>query len=227
MRTITLFSPEVKRREVTFRWQVDPPTTLYSHPHFTMRFPESVDLSRVPEGLWWTVMLICLHSQWPLLRPCRVRLPVRLRPGEAECWTRLMDAEVATLEAYRGTTDFERKIEVVEDGSPIDYPGPPTGATDATNATNATNATIATIATIAKRCATAFSGGKDSLVQTGLLTELTEKPALVATTSPMPPSESNTPPGRHQTLRGLRPRHDRTLMEAESTVGSNLNHGSP
>jgi hypothetical protein len=207
MRTITLFSPEVKRREVTFRWQVDPLTTLYRRPQFTMRFPETpeeVDLSRVPEGLWWTVMLICLHSQWPLLRPCRVRLPVRLRPGEAECWSRLMDAEVATLEAYRGTTDFERKIEIVEDGPRINYAAP-----------------IADT----RRCATAFSGGKDSLLQTGLLTELTEKPSLVATTSPMPPLEDHVTPRRRQILDEIQRRRDVTLIEVESDYRANLDLG--
>src|SRR5262249_28284957 len=155
--------------EVTFRWRVDPATALYRQPQFTLRFPETVDLARVPEGLWWTIMLICLHSQWPLLRPCRVRLPVRLGPGVAECWNRLMDAEVTTLEAYRGTNDFEREIEIIEDGPPLKYSLAPGGTNGAA------------------RCATAFSGGKDSLVQTGLLTELTQKPVLVATTSPMPP----------------------------------------
>ncbi|HKQ78529.1 MAG TPA: hypothetical protein VJ810_32825 [Blastocatellia bacterium] len=207
MRTITLFSPEVKRREVTFRWQVEPSTTLYRRPHFTMRFPESVDLSRVPEGLWWRVMLICLHSQWPLLRSCRVRLPVRLQPGEAECWNRLMDVEVATLEAIRGTNDFERKIEIIEDGPPIKSVAPSTGAT------------------AARKCATAFSGGKDSLVQTGLLTELTEKPALIATTSPMPPLEDHITPRRRHILNEIQRRRDVTLIEVESDYRANFDHG--
>ncbi len=205
MRTITLSPPEVKRREVTFRWQVDVPTTLYRNPHFTMRFPESVDLARVPEGLWWTIMLTCLHSQWPLLRPCRVRLPVRLQPGEAECWTRLTDAEVATLEAYRGTTDFDRKIEIVEDGPRVEYIEQASAADPV-------------------RCATAFSGGKDSLVQTGLLTELTEKPALVATTSPMPPLEDHITPRRRHIINEIQRRRDVTLIEVESDYRANFNH---
>ncbi|MGH9768857.1 MAG: hypothetical protein ACREAB_15605 [Blastocatellia bacterium] len=204
MRSITLFPPAVKQREVTFRWQVDPQTSLYRQPQFTLRFPVSVDLARIPEGLWWTVMLICLHSQWPLLRPCRVRLPVRLRPGEAECWNRLMDAEVATLEAYRGTNDFERKIEIVEDGPPLDYSPEPTDT---------------------RCCATAFSGGKDSLVQTGLLAELTERPVLVATTSPMPPLEDHVTPRRRYILNEIQRRRDVTLIEVESDYRANFDLG--
>jgi len=204
MNSITLFPPEIKEREVTFRWRVDPPTTLYRQPQFTLRFPETVDLKRVPQSLWWTVMLICLHSQWPLLRPCRVHLPVRLRAGEAECWSRLMDAEIATLEAYRGTKDFERRIEIIEDGPPLDYSPAPVEN---------------------NRCATAFSGGKDSLTQTGLLTELTERPVLVATTSPMPPLEDHITPRRRHILNEIQRRRDVTLIEVESDYRANLDLG--
>jgi hypothetical protein len=209
MRTITLFPPEINQREATFRWRVEPETTLYRQSQFILRFPESeeLDLARVPEGLWWTVMLICLHSQWPMLRPCRVRLPIKLRPGEAECWSRLMDAAVATLEAYRGTKEFERTIEIIEDGPPLNYALAPAARTGAT------------------RCATAFSGGKDSLVQTGLLTELTSKPVLVATTSPMPPLEDHITPRRRYILDEIRHRRDVTLIEVESDYRANIDLG--
>ncbi len=170
-----------------------------------MRFPESVDLARVPEALWWTIMLICLHSQWPLLRPCRAHLPVRLRDGEAECWNRLMDAEIATLEVFRGANDFERKIEIIEDGPPLEYPSVETAG--------------------AGRCATAFSGGKDSLAQTGLLTELTERPALVATTSPMPPLEDHLTPRRRQVFSEIQRRRDVTFIEVESDYRANFDLG--
>jgi hypothetical protein len=209
MRSITLFPPEITRREATFRWQVEPEITLYREPKFTLRFPESaeLDLTRVPEGLWWTIMLTCLHSQWTLLRPCRVRLPVRLRSGEAECWSRLLDAEVATLEAYRGTNDFDRKIEIIEEGPALRY-APAPGSANGSG-----------------RCATAFSGGKDSLVQTGLLTELTPKPVLVATTSPMPPLEDHITPRRRHILSEIQRRRDVTLIEVESDYRANLNLG--
>jgi hypothetical protein len=118
-----------------------------------------------------------------------------------------MDAEVVTLETYRGTTDFERKIEIVEDGPAINYVAPTAGATDT------------------RRCATAFSGGKDSLVQTGLLTELTEKPALVATTSPMPPLEDHVTPRRRHILDEIQRRRDVTLIEVESDYRANFDLG--
>jgi hypothetical protein len=204
MNSITLFHPTINGREVTFRWQSDPPTKLYHQSQFTLRFHATVDLTRVPESLWWTIMLICLHSQWPLLRPCRVRLPVRLRPGEAECWNRLMDAEVATLETYRGTNDFARQIEIIEDGPPLNY---------------------APLLVETTRCATAFSGGKDSLVQTGLLTELTANPVLVATTSPMPPLEDHLTPRRRQILGEIERRCAATLIEVESDYRANFDHG--
>ncbi|MGE0129558.1 MAG: hypothetical protein AB7U82_15885 [Blastocatellales bacterium] len=201
MNSISLFPPEIKQHEVTFRWRIDPPASLYREPQFTMRFPETIDLKRVPESLWWEIMLICLHSQWPLLRPCRVHLPVSLRPGEAECWNRLMDAAVITLEAYRGGDDFERQIEIIEDGPPLDYSPAPVER---------------------GRCATAFSGGKDSLVQTGLLTELTERPVLVATTSPMPPLEDHVTPRRRHIINEIQRRRDVTLIEVESDYRANL-----
>ena len=47
------------------------------------------------------------------------------------------------------------------------------------------------------RTVTAFSGGKDSLLQLGLLAELGQRPiARVMTTSPMPPMHDHTTPRR-------------------------------
>ena len=118
-----------------------------------------------------------------------------------------MDAEVATLEAYRGTSDFERTIEIIEDGPPLNY--------------SPTSAAIAGVS----RCATAFSGGKDSLVQTGLLTELTPNPVLVATKSPMPPLEDHITPRRRYILDEVQRRRDVTLIEVESDYRGNFDHG--
>ncbi|MBI1959000.1 MAG: hypothetical protein HYS36_07210 [Candidatus Rokubacteria bacterium] len=195
MTRITLDPPEPAEHAVAFRWSVEPATALYRASRFTLRFPESVDLSRVPDALWWRIALICLHSQWPILRPCRVVLPVGLGPGEAEVWSRLMDAEVATLEAHRGTAGFERAVEIVDEGPPLPAlaPLPDTG-----------------------RCATAFSGGKDSLLHAGILTELTRQPVLVTTTSPMPPLEDHVSPRRRHVLEEVARRRDVTLIEVQS-----------
>ena len=83
MREVRLLPPELRGREVHFRWQVTPASPLYERQHFRLRFPEAVELARVPDALWWWLMLLCLHPHWVLLRPCRVHIPVAL--GEGEC----------------------------------------------------------------------------------------------------------------------------------------------
>lgn len=199
MTRITLHPPEPASHAVVFRWQVDPPTALYRRSHFTLRFPAGVDVSRVPMSLWWTVALICLHSHWPLLRPCQVHLPIRLRPGEVEFWSRLLDAEVATLEAHRGTSDWQRSVQILDGGPSLDSTPclPDTG-----------------------RCATAFSGGKDSLLQVGLLDELTPQPVLVTVTSPMPPQEDHLTLRRRHVLAEVATRRAVTLVEVEADYRS-------
>lgn len=200
MREITLHRPEIQSREVLFRWTSAPQTSLYRQTQFTLRFPAELDLTQVPEGLWWRIAFICLHAHWTLLRPCRILLPISLEPGEAEVWLRLMDVEIATLEAYRGTTQHIREIEIIEDGPrPALTPLPD-----------------------ARRAATAFSGGKDSLLQTGLLSELTERPVLVATTSPTPGREDHTTPRRREILAGIVRRRPLELIEVESDYRANL-----
>lgn len=204
MHLITLYAPEIGAHEVTFRWRVEPPTPLYRASQFSLRFPESVDIARVPEGIWATIAMICLHSQWPLLRPCQVRLPFKLRPGEAETWLRLMDSYVMTMEAYRSETRLEREIVIQDDGQLISYFSLPD----------------------TKRCATAFSGGKDSLLQVGLLTELTMKPLLVTTTSTLPPLEDHLTSRRRYILQEITRRREVTLVEVESDFRSNWGEGS-
>ncbi len=206
MTRITLHAPEPSRHAVSFAWSVEPPTPMYRATRFTLRFPETLDLSRIPESLWWTVFLICLHSHWPLLRPCQVILPVRLRPGELEFWSRLLDAEVVTLEAHRGTWQIERAIHIVESGTLLD-PLPRFADTG--------------------RCATAFSSGKDSLLQTGLLTELTRHPVLVTTTSPMPPLEDHYTPRRRHVLAEVSRRRDVTLIEVQSDYRTTWDNAFP
>jgi hypothetical protein len=203
MNQITLYPPEVVGHEVRFRWHVEPRTPLYTREEFTLRFPESIDLAPLPDALWWSAALTCLHSHWPLLRPCRVRLPVRLAPGTVECWSRLLDAEIATLEAYRGTNDTARQIEIIEDGPPLAVPRrlPAAG-----------------------RCATSFSGGKDSLLQTGLLAELTPRPVLVAVTSPMPPMADHLTPRRRHVLESMPKRRHVDLVEVISDYRANWNN---
>jgi hypothetical protein len=204
LRRITIDPPDVDGHTVTFRWTVQPATALYRQTSFFLRFPASIDLAAVPSTLWWYVVLLCLHAQWPFLRPCTVELPIRLPPGEAEFWLRLLDAQVVALEAHRGSSDFERRIDIVESGARLD---PLTRRVDR------------------GRFGTAFSGGKDSLLQAGLLAELTARPLLVTTTSPLPPLHDHETPRRRQILAALAAREDVTLVEVESDVRAGWNNG--
>src|SRR5689334_25277818 len=108
---------------------------------------------------------MCLHPHWLVLRPCEIHLPLRLGAGERHFWLQQLRNGMDTIEAYAvrpPRSDFGISI---HDGV-LDIPRRPISG---------------------QGYGTSFSGGKDSLLQTGLLTELTERPLVVATTSPMPP----------------------------------------
>jgi hypothetical protein len=201
--TFTLHPHQRSGSSVAFRWDVSPPSPLYRATSFTLRFPPAVDLGAVPDSLWPRIALICLHSHWVLLRPCRVQLPFTLDAAEIEFWLRLMDASVQTLEAYRGTEEYARSIELVCHGPAL------AGFTPLPDS---------------PRCATAFSGGKDSLLQTGLLTELTARPLLVTTTSPMPPYVDHLTARRRHVLESITVRRDATLVEVESDFRTSVDN---
>ena len=110
--TIHLLAPEIDGRTVTFRWTVDPASDLYVRTSFQLGFPDEIDISRVPERLWWTIFILCLHSHWVVLRPCTVRIPVSLPDHEIRFWERLLDTHVATAEAQRHGRQFDRSIEI-------------------------------------------------------------------------------------------------------------------
>ena len=196
---VALHAPRIGAHEVAFSFDVEPATALYRRTAFTLRFPEAVDVATVPDALWWRIAFLCLHPQWALLRPCTVHVPVALPAGERAFWTRLIEAVATTLDAYRTpeTRALLPPVAIVDDGPPLApfRPLPDRG-----------------------RCATAFSGGKDSLVQTGLLAELTEHPILVATTSPMPPLSDHLTARRRHVLAQVARRRDVTLVEVESDL---------
>jgi len=123
-----------------------------------------------------------------------VELPIELPPGEREFWLRLLDAAVATLEAHRGSGDVARTIELCDRGPKIlRQPAPDRGAV-----------------------ATSFSGGKDSLLQVGLLTELGEQTIAVTTTSPMATSSDHTTERRRFVLEEISRRRNVELVEVSS-----------
>jgi hypothetical protein len=204
MNTFRLEPPSVSKNTVSFRWSVAPRTSLYRATRFDLRFPESVEIASLPESLWWRIAILCLHSHWALLRPCRVELPARLVEGEAESWMRLIDAEVATLEAQRGTSDFGRTIEFRGEGPPL----PPLPSLPEN-----------------RRCASAFSGGKDSLLQAALLCELAGDPILVATTSPMPPMRDHETARRADVFRELAKRRRVSFVEVHSDFRATWDNG--
>lgn len=159
-----------------------------------MTFPASVSPAAIPEAVWSYVAVICLHSHWPLLRPCRVTLPHAATPVEIETWLRLLDSECWSLDSIR--RDYTREREIVLEPGRVPARAAPVGPS--------------------ARAATAYSSGRDSLVQTGLLCELTTRPLLVTVTSPMPGSHDHTSPRRRQVLDAIALRREVEQVEVVS-----------
>jgi perosamine synthetase len=199
MNLIELAPPRVSGREVSFAWTVTPESALYERSGFDLRFPDSVDLAAVPEAIWWRVALLILHAHWPLLRPCRVVLPVELTPGEIELWLRLTDASVATLEAHVGSTDCDRSIALSCSGPPV---------------------TLTTTANEAGGIVNCFSGGRDSTAQAAMLTELGATPTLLTVTSPVSWSNEHDTPRRRVVLGEMARRRGLEVVEVASDVRS-------
>src|SRR5262249_10033433 len=147
-------------------------------------FPPPVDLATVPERLWWDVLLFCLHSHWLLLRPCEIHLPLRLGPGERQFWLQHLRNGWETLEAYRPGPRRRGLGITIRDGT-LRIPRRPVSGSG---------------------YATSYSSGKDSLLQAALLTELTERPLLVATTSPMPSFHDHKTERRRQVFAAIQTR---------------------
>lgn len=192
---ITLHPPRVTGQRATFSWTESRPSGLYHKNDFFLEFPATVVLEGIPNGMWWTVFLLCVHSHWPLLRPCRIRLPVRLGAGEAEVWQRLLQSYSTTLDAMNPDRRPPQAIELVMGDEPLER-CPPVTDTD--------------------RCATAFSGGKDSLAQVGLLCEMGYHPLLVTTTSPLPPLLDHHSSYRRRTMAEVQRRRGVELVEVTS-----------
>jgi glycosyltransferase involved in cell wall biosynthesis len=192
---IRLDEPRVGAHRVEFRWAVTPASALYRRTHFSVEFPTQVELGRVPRALWWRFALICLHAHWALLRPCRVELPVDLGAAELRFWARMIDNVARQLEAYGSAPRGRRSVELVGTGEalgPVEVPGR------------------------RDRAAVAFSGGKDSLAVSALLAELTERPLLVTTTSPVVWARDHIGAARRETLARVGRRLAVDVVEVES-----------
>ena len=195
-RTVLIDPPEVGEHQVRFSWRVDPPSELYARESFNLRFGDRLAPRELPEDIWWTVALLCLHVHWALLRPCRVELPVELPPGEREFWLRLIDAAVETLERTWGGRDLERSVELADRGPRLTPTAGPRR----------------------DRVALAFSGGKDSLATLGLLLEFGERPIAITTTSPMWPLADHGSPRRRTALETVAARPDTEHVEVRSNL---------
>ena len=206
MTEIELKEPVIGRSSIKFSWSMRPESPLYRANAFSLHFPEEVDVSRISRSLCWTALMICLHAHWLLLRPCRVRLPVRLRPGHRAVWERLLQASQDTIDANCNGQPLEGRVELEESGEPLPSPRPlaDTGL-----------------------CATSFSGGKDSLTQTGILCELTNRPLLVATTSPMDGREDHSTARRRTVFAKIQARKNVRLVEVRSDLRAILDNGFP
>ncbi len=206
MHTVYLAAPAIQGREVTFRWRVEPATALYRKTFFTMTFPASVDLAKVPDRLWWDIFLICLHPHWMLLRPCQVHLPLKLSAGERQFWLELLRNGVDTLEANRQPQNHTSAldIEIIEGDIEIRRPS------------------IA-----GHGYGTAFSSGKDSLLQAAMLLELTTRPLLVTTTSPLPSLADHDTARRRYIFDEIQRRRDPVFVEVQSDYRSVCENGFP
>lgn len=203
---VVLSPPKVDGQTVHFSWSVSPETEMYRKTGFYLEFPDSVPLEQVPMRLWWTVFFLCIHSHWAVLRPCVIHLPVRLPPREKALWIRLLASYADTLDALNPGQPRPRNIKIIEQGerAPETKPLVNKGG-----------------------CVAAFSGGKDSLAQTGLLVELGLKPLLVTTTSPMPNTYMHNSKYRARAMEEIQSRCGVQLIEVHSDLRSNWNNRVP
>jgi len=204
MYQIFLMTPIVEMQKVTFVWRVEPATTLYRKTSFTMAFPGSVDLSRVPDRLWWDIFLICLHPHWLLLRPCQIHLPLKVPAPERQFWLQLLQNGFDTLTAYGPEGLRLDSLGITMISGELDIPRTPVTGSG---------------------FGTSFSSGKDSLLQAGLLCELTERPLLVTTTSSMPPSATHETERRRTVLAAIQGRRNLQLVEVNSDFRSIWDNG--
>ena len=204
MHRIDLLAPAVEGQSVTFRWTVEPAATLYRKTSFTMTFPAMVDLSRIPARLWWDIAMLCLHPHWLLLRPCTIHLPLNLAEAERRFWLQHLQNGVDTLDAL----------------GPAQLRGQPLGITFVCAGLDVPRTPLQ-----GSGFGTSFSSGKDSLLQAALLCELTQRPLLVATTSPLPPLADHGTERRRKVFAAIQARRDVQFVEVVSDFRSIWDNG--
>lgn len=206
MTVIRLHAPEVERSIAVFHWSETPVSGLYLRNRIELRFPDTVDLRPLDPGLFWIAAIAVLHGGWVFLKPCRIEVPVRLPPGAAQVWERLLTSYATTLDFYAHNPGNSHRVEITESGPPLPPPQP-----------------LPDIA----RAATAFSGGKDSTCHAGLLCELSDRPLLVTITSPTPGKEDHLTERRRKVMAEIQARRDVEWIEVLSDLHSGLDNEFP
>jgi hypothetical protein len=204
MHSIFLMPPTVEGQSVAFHWRVEPESSLYRKTSFTLTFPACVDLSAIPGRLWWDIFLICLHPHWLLLRPCQIYLPLRLPASERQFWLQLLQNGADTLASALPEHLRSDRLGITIIGGELDIPRTPVSGFG---------------------FGTSFSSGKDSLLQAALLCELTERPLLVTTTSPLPPLADHETERRRTVLAAIQARRNVELVEVHSDFRSIWDNG--
>lgn len=198
MRKIYLMPPLIQGQRVHFQWRVEPQSDLYRKTSFILTFPDSVDPARVPKRLWWDIFLLCLHPHWLLLQPCEIHLPLQLGKPLRQFWLQLLRNGLDTLDAYASRRrSGDMSISIVDGELDVPYER-----------------------VAGSGYGTAFSGGKDSLLQAALLLELTDRPLLVATTSPMPPLSDHVSARRGQLFEQIKQRRNPVFAEVATDFRS-------
>ncbi len=162
--TFTLEPVEIQQSRINIRWKINPASKLYRRTNCSLVFPEEVNLHLLPAGLVERTVLMLLYPHWAILAPCKIKLPFKLQDGERLAWSRLAENQWNSLLFHSGRKE---KMDLSWDcsGEMLSRSSDPVNG---------------------EGSATAFSGGKDSLFQTGFLIEQGESPLLVTTLAPPP-----------------------------------------
>lgn len=201
MTRFVLHPPERTPEGLALSWETHPASDLYRRAACRLRFPDGLDWGKIPAGLAERIAILVLHGQWTVLAPVRVELPFAVSEAELAVWHRLMQSHWNTLVAHRPDRAELPPFEATLAPGPAPLPEP-AGMPDL------------------GRCATSFSGGKDSLFQAGFLQASGFAPLLVATTSPMPPLEDHLHPRRRWLLDAIAREDGFELVEARSDFRS-------
>lgn len=201
-----LLPPQRQGQRILFRWEESQPTGLFEKTSFHLEFPNDIEVGRIPEAVWWSAFLLCMHVQWSLLGSCLVRLPIALAPGQREVLLRLMDTYCDTLDALCPDARPVRRLEILEEGATLDAGTSPAGLNG---------------------MAIAYSGGKDSLVTVGLAIGMGYVPWLVTVNSPMPGLHYDVSSHRNRAMDLIGKRTGLLLIEVKSDMRGVWNNFHP